>query len=246
VGTPILSQSGDVRIPSHLESLVQECRQAWGGLDLLVTAHGAAPVVRPSLHVNGTDLERVYESDVWGTLLACQVAAKAMMRGDGGAMVLLTSLHAFQSYPARAPYAAAKAAVVGMMRSLALEWGPLGIRVNAVAPWQTEGPRTSWFIAQAESRGEDLAEAYRAKSPLRRLIRPEEVADAVVFLARNPSMTGQCLVLDAGVSASMWMHPFADTTEGVVTLSQHANFSGLAGSERDDQVGGLWGYKGQG
>jgi len=130
-----------------------------------------------------------------------------------------------------------------MARSLALEWGPLGIRVNALAPWQTAGERTDRFVRAAKAQGVDLLAAYVATSPLRRLILPEEVADAVLFLASNGGMTGQTLVLDAGVSASMWMRPFTDMTEGVTNLpadsSQIANSRGLHASERNDQEGGL-------
>jgi NAD(P)-dependent dehydrogenase (short-subunit alcohol dehydrogenase family) len=200
----------DVTHPEALEAALMALPWIFGRLDLLVTAHGAAPVLTPSAQLTAAEMDGVWRTDVLGTLLACQAAARVMRAQGGGAMVLLTSLHAFQTYAARAPYAAAKAAVVGLMRSLALEWGPLGIRVNAVAPWQVDGERTDRFLAAAAAQGEDLRAAYLGKTPLRRLIQPEEVADTVCFLAHNAAMTGQCVILDAGVSASMSMHPFAE------------------------------------
>jgi len=183
-------------------------------LDLCVTCHGAPPVVGPSLDLAPEDLERVWRTDARGTFLCAREAARAMIGRGGGSLVLVTSLHGLQTYPQRLPYAAAKADVMGMARALAVEWGPLGVRVNAVAPWQVATPRTQRFVDEAEARGEDLGAQYRARSPLRRLIRPEEVADAVLFLARNGGMTGQTLVLDAGVSASMWYRSFLEPGTG--------------------------------
>src|SRR5882724_2036724 len=107
--TPVWIESGDVRRPATMPTVVGSCLQQWGRLDLLVTAHGAAPMRTPSLEVTAAQWAEVCETDVLGTLRACQAAAKAMIGRGGGAMVLLSSLHAFQTYPARAPYAAAKA-----------------------------------------------------------------------------------------------------------------------------------------
>ena len=131
-----------------------------------------------------------------------------MVTRHQGAIVLLSSLHAWQTYPARTAYAASKAAIGGLMRSLALEWGPLGVRVNALLPWQVDGPRSQALIAAAAAHGEDLREAYLRRTPLRRLVTPAEVAGAVVFLLQNSAMHGGELVLDGGVSASMWYQPF--------------------------------------
>lgn len=191
---------------AHLETLL---RSVTDHVDLLVCAHGTAPVITPSHLLTAKDFCAVYETDVLGTLKIAQ-AVYPLMQAKGGSMVFVSSLHAKQTYPARAAYASSKAAVCGLMRTLALEWAGDKIRVNAILPWQCEGPRTERFIADAAVQGVDLHEAYLQRTPLRRLIQPEEVAEAVLFLTQHPGMTGAELVLDGGVSASMWYQPFRE------------------------------------
>lgn len=179
-------------------------------VDLLVTAHGAAPALTPSLGVDTATFDRVYRTDVLGTLRIAQVVAPYMLAARQGSMVFVSSLHARQSYPARVPYASSKAAVCAMARSLALEWGSMGLRINTLLPWQVSGLRSTALANMAAAQGEDLLEAYRQRVPTRRMITPEEVAQAVRFLAENPGMNGAELVLDGGVSASMWYKPFLE------------------------------------
>jgi NAD(P)-dependent dehydrogenase (short-subunit alcohol dehydrogenase family) len=172
-------------------------------VSLLVCAHGAAPLIVPTTEVCLDAFRKVYETDVVGTLKMAQ-ACYPLMRERGGSMVFVSSLHAKMTYPARASYTSAKSAVCGLARTIALEWGPLGIRVNTILPWQCTGPRGDAFVALARTQGYDLLEAYKQRSPLRRLITPAEVADTVLWLANTPSMNGAEIVLDGGVSASMW------------------------------------------
>lgn len=180
-------------------------------IDLLVCAHGHAPAVIASHAVSAQDFCAVYETDVLGTLKIAQAVYPTMIR-HGGSMVFVSSLHGQMTYPARAAYASSKAAVCALARTLALEWGTHGIRVNTVLPWQVEGSRSNAFIEAMHAHGENLREAYYQRTPLRRLIQPAEVADAVLFLAQNPGMNGAELILDGGVSASMWYQGFKEPT----------------------------------
>ena len=179
-------------------------------IDVLVCAHGHPPVTTPSTQLSMADeFIPVLMTDLGGAFLAAQAVAPYMQRQQRGAMVFISSLHAHQTYPARPAYAAAKAGICGMARSLALEWGKDGITVNTILPWQVAGGRTfrlAHFHEQAT--GEDLLAQYVAKSPLRQLVTEDDVADAVAFLIRNRSCTGMELVLDTGVSASMWHKEF--------------------------------------
>ena len=172
--------------------------------EVFVAAHGHPPITCPTLDVSCEEFEDVWETDVSGTFLLVQAVACGMVQRRRGDIILLSSLHARQTYPARVPYAAAKAAVVGMMRSMALEWGPYGVKVNAVLPWQVAGPRTTALIDGARQRGEDLEEAYLQRCPQRRLVQPQDVAQAVLALIDNPACNGVELVLDGGVSQGMW------------------------------------------
>lgn len=194
------------RVRSSLEQYV---RQGYA-LDLVAVCHGVAPQPGPALHA-WQALQDVHTIDVLGAFKACEVAGRYMLRQRHGSMVLVSSLHANQTYPQRLPYCVAKSAICGMARALAVEWGPRGVRVNTVLPWQCAGERSQAMIDAARDNGENLEEAYKQKSPMRRLIQPEEVADAILFLAQNAACNGVELVLDGGVSQSMWYKGFTTT-----------------------------------
>ena len=174
---------------------------------LLVTCHGAVPVPGPALYAADA-MRIVYETDVLGTFALCQLSGRYMLEQRTGCIVLVSSLHARQTYPARVPYATAKTAICGMARALAVEWGLFNIRVNSIVPWQVDGPRSQQFMSEAAAYGYDLLEAYKQRSPMRRLVQPEEIAETVLWLARTPSVNGADIVLDSGVSASMWHRGF--------------------------------------
>ncbi len=179
-------------------------------IDVLVCAHGAPPVTTPSLQLSMQDeFIPVVFTDLGGAFLAAQAVAPYMIRQHHGSIVFVSSLHAHHTYPARAAYAAAKAGICGMARSLALEWGGHGITVNTILPWQVAGIRSFYLAHKHEQEtGEDLLSQYKAKNPQRRLVTEDEVAEAVLFLIRNRSCNGTELVLDGGVSASMWYKDF--------------------------------------
>ena len=178
--------------------------------DVLVIAHGHAPVITSTINLDGKTVTDVLLTDVCGAFLLAQAFGRIMLEQHAGNIVFISSLHARQTYPARAPYAAAKAGVVGLMRALALEWGGAGIKVNAILPWQVETPRTQALIAEARGQGIDLAEAYLQRCPQRRLVQPEDVAQAVLALVENPACNGVEWVLDGGVSASMWYQGYKE------------------------------------
>jgi NAD(P)-dependent dehydrogenase (short-subunit alcohol dehydrogenase family) len=184
-------------------------------LSLLVVCHGAAPTPGPALHA-AEALRTVIETDVYGAYELCALAGRYMIPQRHGSIVLLSSIHARQTYPERLPYCVAKSALSGIVKSLSTEWGKYGIRCNAILPWQTEGERTQSFITQAADGGEDLLETYKQKSPMRRLVTPSDIAETVVWLSQNSSITGQEIILDCGVSSSMWYKNFLEleTPEG--------------------------------
>ena len=179
-------------------------------IDVLVCAHGYPPIITPSISLSlPNEFCPVLLTDVGGAFMAAQATAPYMIRQGHGSIVFISSLHAHQTYPSRPAYAAAKAGICGMARSLALEWGVHGVTVNTVLPWQVAGARSERLMHEHEqATGEDLLSQYQARSPQRRLVTEDEVADAVLFLIRNRSCNGMELVLDGGVSASMWYKPF--------------------------------------
>ena len=191
--------------PSHwYASLMQASAEVGTDYDLLVCAHGAPPLVHPTATLDYIAALNVLATDVGGSFLAAQTVGQYMLRRGRGCLVFVSSLHARHTYPQRTAYSMAKSAVCGLSRSLALEWGPSGLRSNCVLPWQVSGARSNAFLAAADAAGLDLAEAYRQKAPTGRLVTPADIAQTVLWLAATPSVNGAEIVLDGGVSTHMW------------------------------------------
>lgn len=175
--------------------LVDEVAEAFGRLDILVNNAGAYPVVG-LLEMTGAQWDEVVAANLKSALLCLQAAGRRMKAAGGGAIVNVTSVQAFRPMEGLAHYGAAKAGLEMLTRSAALELGPAGVRVNAVAPgvvWR-EGIETAW---------PDGVARYRAAAPLGRLTQPEDVADACLFLASDAArfITGTTLVVDGGLLA---------------------------------------------
>jgi NAD(P)-dependent dehydrogenase (short-subunit alcohol dehydrogenase family) len=174
-------------------------RAAIGGLpvpDVLVTcAGGNRP--EPFLDVDDEALDWSWRLNVAGAFVAAQAAAARMVAaGRPGAIVHVTSQMGHVGAPLRTAYCAAKHAVEGLTKAMALELAPHGIRVNAVAPTFVETPMTRPFLAAPGARRE-----IEERIPLGRLGDPAEVAEAVVFAATSTLMTGASLLVDGGWTA---------------------------------------------
>lgn len=177
---------------------VREVLATHGRLDLVVNnamwmRYGALE------QATDRDLDRMFDVGVKGPLWLSQAVAGPIADSGGGVIVNIASVAAMLGTPASAGYAAVKGAVVSMTRQLAVDLGPRGIRVNAVAPGtiRTEG-QTAAMTPESV--------AYREqRAPLGRLGAPQDVADAVVFLGGPTAtfVTGQVLVVDGGITAAM-------------------------------------------
>jgi NAD(P)-dependent dehydrogenase (short-subunit alcohol dehydrogenase family) len=135
--------------------------------------------------------------------VTCQVFGPLLFARPGGRVVVTGSLSGIHGMNLRAAYAATKAGVSGLVRSLAVEWGPHGVTVNAVGPGIIKTPLTMAYMEQHPER----VTATIEHTPLRRLGEPEDVADVVVFLASEQArfITGQTIYVDGGISAgSSW------------------------------------------
>ena len=176
--------------------------QRFGALDLLVNNAG---IVRfgPLLDQSADDIASVIEVNLIGTINCAQSAAQAMAAQSGGVIINMSSVNAVHPAPNVGIYAATKAAITSLTQLQALEWGPLGIRVNAVAPG---------FIDAGMSAPIFLDDKVRAKRsggvPLKRLGTAEDVVQAVLFLASDASgyIHGHELVVDGGVIQSVLAH----------------------------------------
>jgi NAD(P)-dependent dehydrogenase (short-subunit alcohol dehydrogenase family) len=160
---------------------------------LVACAGGNRP--QPFLDVREDALDWSWRLNVRGAFLSAQAAA-SRMAGRGGAIVFVTSQMGHVGAPLRTVYCAAKHAVEGLTKAMALELAPHGIRVNAVAPTFVETPMTRPFLADPGART-----AIVEQIPLGRLGTPDEVAAAVLFAAQSTLMTGASLRVDGGWTA---------------------------------------------
>lgn len=174
------------------------------GLDILVTASGMA-AVEPALEMSPETWGRVMDANARQTWLLARAAGKIMIpQGRGGTIITVSSVRArFATSAGTSAYSPSKAAVDMITRSLATEWAPHGIRVNAIAPSVFRSELTSW-IFEDDERGADARKTVLSRIPQGRLAEPDDFAGVLIFLASSASsiMTGQVLNVDGGFSAN--------------------------------------------
>jgi NAD(P)-dependent dehydrogenase (short-subunit alcohol dehydrogenase family) len=189
----------DLRDRDACRRVVDAVLARFGRLDLLVNNAATMTVVEPTVETMPLwwrDIEVNLTAPLWLTQ-----AAAAPLRESAGQVVNLSSISALRGEPGFSAYAASKAGLLGMTRSLARELAP-AIRVNAIAPGPTE---TEQLNRDAEFHGvglDELHRVYTAGMPTGRLVQPAEVADVVVFLAGASSFTGECVQINGGMLMS--------------------------------------------
>jgi NAD(P)-dependent dehydrogenase (short-subunit alcohol dehydrogenase family) len=174
-----------------------EVEFAMGDLDVLVNCAG----IGSTTNAPETTLEvweNVFAVNARGTFLCCKYAIPGMAARGGGSIVNIASVAGLVGLRNRAAYCASKGAVISLTRALAVDHVADGIRVNAVAPGTVDSP---WVRRLVEDVGESL-DALRARQPMGRLGTPEEIADAVAYLAAAEFVTGSVLVIDGGLTAA--------------------------------------------
>ncbi|MGD9375604.1 MAG: SDR family NAD(P)-dependent oxidoreductase [Anaerolineae bacterium] len=195
----------DVTNAASVQALVEQTQDAFGHLDILVNNAGAAIGPAPVLEMAEEAWRRTLEINATGTFLCCKLALPLMIAGkQGGRVINISSLAAVKPKPYVSAYAAAKAAIVALTRSLAQEVAQFGITVNAVLPGDVDTALKQWglqleAVANQQSYDEVLAAAI-AKVPLGRFGIPKDVADLVAFLASGEAsfITGQAYNLSGG------------------------------------------------
>lgn len=193
----------DVADAAAVARLFDHVRASLGGLDALVNNAGIAGPTAPCEDVGLVDWERTLAVNLTGQFLCAQRAIPLLKASGNASIANLSSAAGRFGFPGRTPYAASKWGVVGFTKSLSMELGPFGIRVNAICPGSVAGERIDRvFAGKAALRGvppETIQKEALAKTSLRRLVTAEDVADAIVFLAspRGANISGQALPVDA-------------------------------------------------
>ena len=193
-GAEAVPVRGDLSDPAQAARAVEGAQAALGHLDALVCNAGVALPVQLLTDTTDDQWRRVMGTDLDGVFHTLRAAVPGMVSRKRGAIVTVSSMWGVTGGSCEAPYSAAKAGVIGLTKALAKELGPSGIRVNCVAPGAIETDMTAFLTP------EDRA-ALADEAPLGRMGTPEEVAEAVRFLAGEEArfITGQVLRVDGGM-----------------------------------------------
>jgi len=192
----------DASSEAAMDLLFAEVARDWGGLDVAIANAG---IKGPTAAIEDLALEGRHQClgvNLDGAMLCARGAARLMKPARSGVITFISSTSGLYGTPFRAPYVAAKWGVIGLMKTVAMELGPHGIRANAICPGSVNGPRIDRVIeAEAEAKGmtpDAVRQGYASGTAMKRLTDPEDQADMAVYLASDGArmVSGQALAVD--------------------------------------------------
>lgn len=202
----------DVSDPRRVDAWFDEIATNHGRIDVLINNAGIAGPTAPIDQIDPADWERTIAVDLNGQFYCTRRAVPLIRAAGSGSIINIASSAAFFGFPLRAPYAACKWALLGLTKTLAMELGPEGIRVNAICPGSIRGPRIDGVIERdAAARGMTAAQirkVYERQVSLRQFVDAEDVANTAFFLAspQGRMISGQILGVDGHTeSLSNWL-----------------------------------------
>jgi NAD(P)-dependent dehydrogenase (short-subunit alcohol dehydrogenase family) len=199
----------DVGDPGECEAFIDAAAGHLGGLDVLVNNAGIAGPTAPVEEVTPEQLDATLRIDLASMFHCARRAIPALRAAGGGAIINLSSAAGRFGFPLRAPYSAAKWGVVGFTKSLSIELGPDGIRVNAILPGPVDGPRIRAVIkAKAEAAGiseNEMTDRTVATTSLRCFVTQQDIANMALYLASpfGATISGQAISVDGDMQTTM-------------------------------------------
>ncbi|MCP5074807.1 MAG: SDR family oxidoreductase [Rhodobacteraceae bacterium] len=185
-----------------MAGIFAEVHSEWGGLDALCANAGIAGPTALVEDIELEDWRSCVSVNLEGAFLAAKYAAPMMKQQGNGAMVFTASTAGIYGYPNRAPYAAAKWAIIGLMKTLAMELGSFGIRANAICPGAVEGPRMEGVLErEAQAKGmtrDQVYDGYASGTSMRSFVEARDIANMAVFLGSEAArlVSGQVIAVD--------------------------------------------------
>jgi len=198
LGRRTLRLTSDVSVRDSVRAVLEAVVGTFGKVDILVNSAGRT-IRAPTVDFTEEDWEEVIETNLTGTLRACQIFGRHMLGRGYGRVINIASLSSFVALAEVAAYSASKAAVASLTKSLAVEWAQGGVNVNAIAPGVFRTQMNEHLLDGTE-RGRELL----LRTPMGRFGKVEELAGAAVFLASDASsfVTGEIIAVDGGFLAS--------------------------------------------
>lgn len=196
---------GDVSESRQVESVIREVVEKHQRLDVLVNSAGVG-LVKPPAEVSEEEFDRLTDIDLRGVWLCCKFAIRQMQMQKSGSIINIASVHSRATIPGFGIYAGIKAGVVGLTRGIAVQYGPDGIRANAVCPGLVDGKQTRDIIAtlapDVEAWFRDFVHRYQA---LPQVVRPDDIGQMVAFLGSDEArmVTGAEIPVDGGTWAML-------------------------------------------
>lgn len=190
--------SGDVRDEAYARALVEAAETTFGGLDIAFNNAGTMGAMGPTIDLSAAAFNEAITTNLIAAFLGAKYQLAAMLRRDAGSLIFTSSMAGHTiGFPGVASYSASKSGLIGLTQSLAAEFGPQNIRVNAILPGAVDTPLYREMNATAEART-----FIAGLHALKRVSSPEEIAEAVLFLASEQAsfMTGAALLVDGGAS----------------------------------------------